>query len=74
LSLTESTNGPSSVRQGPLSNVLGMLSAIKKLIITAFKARILTKLALPKVVLLWLGYRMLKAFLGRKRKRKSDSQ
>jgi hypothetical protein len=62
------------VRQGPLSNVLGMLSAIKKLIIMAFKARILTKLALPKVVLLWLSYRMLKAFLGRKRKRKSDSQ
>ena len=72
LSLTESTNGPFSVRQGGLTSVLSMLAAIKKALITVFKARILAKLALPKVLLLWVGYKVLKALLSRARR--SDAQ
>ncbi|WP_166429984.1 hypothetical protein [Nesterenkonia sphaerica] len=44
-----------------------MFAAIKRLLITAFKARVLAKLAFPKVVLVWLGYKLVRALLGRKR-------
>ncbi|WP_166432881.1 hypothetical protein [Nesterenkonia salmonea] len=50
-----------------------MFAAIKKLLITLFKARILTKLALPKVLLLWVGYRLLRALVRRKQSQGSRS-